>query len=74
MPISTKEATSVAAVCFSVHQAPSEKGSTLKVKNLLPMGANSFLLEQTSFQMRGKHQSDKVAFPSSVFFPLKTQA
>ena len=24
---------------------PSEKGSTLKGKNLLPMGANSFLLE-----------------------------
>ena len=26
-------------------QAPSEKGSTLKGKNLLPLGANSFLLE-----------------------------
>ena len=26
-----------------------EKGSTLKGKNLLPMGANSFLLEWTSF-------------------------
>ena len=25
--------------------SPSEKGSTLKGKNLLPMGANSFLLE-----------------------------
>ena len=26
------------------HQVPSEKGSTLKGKNLLPRGANSFLL------------------------------
>ena len=26
------------------------KGSTLKGKNLLPRGANSFLLEETSFQ------------------------
>ena len=30
---------------FSDKQFPSEKGSTLKGKNLLPMGANSFLLE-----------------------------
>ena len=31
--------------CFLAHHIPSEKGSTLKGKNLLPMGANSFLLE-----------------------------
>ena len=30
---------------LGLHQAPSEKGSTLKGKNLLHMGANSFLLE-----------------------------
>ena len=30
---------------ISVHQPPSQKGSTLKGKNLLPSGANSFLLE-----------------------------
>ena len=29
---------------------PSEKGPTLKGKNLLPSGANSFLLKQTLFQ------------------------
>ena len=29
---------------------PSEKGSTLKGKNLLPLGANSFLLELNPFQ------------------------
>ena len=29
----------------------SEKGSTLKGKNLLPVGANSFLLEETLFGM-----------------------
>ena len=28
---------------------PSEKVSTLKGKNLLPLGANSFLLEKTPF-------------------------
>ena len=28
---------------------PSEKGSAVKGKNLLPLGANSFLLEQTIF-------------------------
>ena len=32
------------SVCFPAHQVPSEKGSTLKGKNLLPQGANSFLL------------------------------
>ena len=32
-------------VCFSAHKIPSEKVSTLKGKNLLPRGANSFLLE-----------------------------
>ena len=29
---------------------PSEKGSTLKGKNLLPFGANSFCLELAPFQ------------------------
>ena len=29
---------------------PSKKGSTLKGKTLLPFGANSFLLEQITFQ------------------------
>ena len=37
-----------------VHQVSSKKGSTLKGKNLLPMGAYSFLLEYTRFQKRGK--------------------
>ena len=36
-------------VFFPVHQDPSEKGSSLKGKNLLPMGANSFLLEWSHF-------------------------
>ena len=30
---------------LSAYQVPSEKGSSLKGKNLLPSGANSFLLE-----------------------------
>ena len=36
---------------LSIYGTPSEKESTLKGKNLLPMGANSFLLEWTHFQM-----------------------
>ena len=30
--------------------SPSEMGSSLQEKNLLPAGANSFLVEQTPFQ------------------------
>ena len=38
----------------------SEKGSTLKGKNLLPaMGANSFLLEQTTYQKANSIQESK---------------
>ena len=35
----------VTSYLLTQHQAPSQKGSTLKGKNLLPRGANSFLLE-----------------------------
>ena len=31
-------------VCFSAHQSPSEKGSSIKGKDLLPTVANSFFL------------------------------
>ena len=41
------------SVCFSTNQAPSDKESTLKGKNLLLMGANSFFLEQAPFQKEG---------------------
>ena len=37
-------------VCFPAQQVPSENGSTLKGKNLLPLGANSFLYEKTPLQ------------------------
>ena len=37
-------------VRFPTNQVPSEMDSTRKEKNLLPRGANSFLLEQTPFQ------------------------
>ena len=36
------------------YSAPSEKGSTLKEKNLLPLEVNSFILEMTPFQMGDK--------------------
>ena len=38
-------------VILHIKPLQSEMGSSLKEKNLLPMGANSLLLEQTSFQM-----------------------
>ena len=39
-------------------QGPSEKGFILKRKNLLPAGANSFVLEKTPFQKGGQNDSD----------------
>ena len=41
------------SLLLPANQPPSEKGSTLKGKNLFPRGANSFLLEQTPFQKGG---------------------
>ena len=39
---------------------PSEKGSALKGKNLLPWGANSFLLENYPFQKSfGEQESEQ---------------
>ena len=52
---------------YNTHQAPSEKGSTLKRKNLLPWGANSFLLEQTLFQKGGKTILTRVVSTESVY-------
>ena len=45
----------------------SEKRSTLKGKNLLPLGANSFLLEHTSFQKRLVVQESKQEVSKVVF-------
>ena len=56
---------------FKIVFLPSGKGSSIKGKNLLPVGANSFLLEKTPFQklmcqnQRGSHNS---------YFPLKITA
>ena len=38
-----------------------EKCFTVKTKALLPIGANSFLLEQTRFQKGGRNNFDGVA-------------
>ena len=60
---------------LSCTQVPSEKGSTLKGKNLLPMGANCFLLEQTLFQKQAKKANknfDRLASPLKVYIgPIK---
>ena len=57
-------------VCFTVGQTPSEKGSTLTGKNLLPRGggggANSFCIEKTPFQ-KGDKTILSVASPESIF-------
>ena len=50
------------------HQVPSEKGSTLKGKNLLPQGANSFLLEKTSFRKGGK--TNLTELPPLKWYPV----
>ena len=41
-------------VCCPAYQSPSVQRSTLKGKNLLPLGANSFLLEQTPLEKGDK--------------------
>ena len=41
-------------VWFPAQQCSSEKGSSLKEKNLLTRRANSFLVEKTPFQKGGK--------------------
>ena len=43
--IVTREMILYPSICFFAHKFPSKKRSTLKEKNLLPWGANSFLLE-----------------------------
>ena len=53
-PFFTKETTFVISVCFPPQPAPSEKGTTPKRKNLLPRGANSFLLELTLLRKEAK--------------------
>ena len=56
-------------VCFPALQVPSEKGSTLKRKNLLPKRANSFLLEKSLFQ-EGGQTNLILASPESVLVCL----
>ena len=55
-----REITFVACVCFPMHQTPSEKGSTLKEKNLL--------LRSPLFHKEGK----TVISPESVSIPLNS--
>ena len=71
LPFFYKEDNFCDFVCFPSHKAPSEKRCTLKGKNLLPMGANSFLLGYTSFQKGSNNNFDRVVFPASVSIPLK---
>ena len=47
-----------------------KKGSALKGKNLLPKGANSFLLEQTPFQKGGKRILTELPSLQKHQFPL----
>ena len=66
-----KRTTLVTFCLLPAHQAPSEKGSTQKGKNLLPEGANSFLLKQTPFQ-KGGYEFDIVVSLQSISIPLNT--
>ena len=51
------------------HQVPSEKGSPIKGTNLLPLGVNSFFLEQTPFQ-KGQNHVDRIALLEIICSPL----
>ena len=51
-PFSIREIIFVNCICCPAHKVLSEKGSTLNGKNLLPKGANSFLLGYTKFETR----------------------
>ena len=52
--------------CFPAHQTPSEKGSTLKVRNLLPLGAFCFLFSVDPFS-EGR-QTVLIEFPPLNMF------
>ena len=60
-------------VWFPAQQCPSEKGSSLKEKNLLTRRANSFLLEKTPFQKggggRGQNNFEGVASSKKYSIP-----
>ena len=51
--------------CFPAHEIPSEKGFTLKGKNLLLMGANSYLSLLTPFTIL------TITAPENISIPLK---
>ena len=50
-------------VCFHVHKALLIRDHTLNGKILLPRGANSFNLEETTFQKDGQNNFDKIYLP-----------
>ena len=56
--------------CIPAHEDLFEKRSTLKGKNLLPLRANPFLLEENPFQ-KGNINSLTVTSPESVSIPLE---
>ena len=53
-----------------VHQSLYEKGSTLKGRNLLPVGTNSFFLGKTFFR-RERNKFERMVSLESVSIPLK---
>ena len=53
-PIFTREITFMTSCLLSLTLSSSEKESVLEGKNLLPLGANSFLLEYTHLQKGSK--------------------
>ena len=58
-------------ICLLVHQSPSGKGSTLKGKNLLPEGTNTFFLGQTPFQKEEKIISTELSPLKMYHFALR---
>ena len=60
------------SVCFPAQESLSEKGSTLKGNNLLPWGADYFLLESTLFQKGGKNGLTELLPLKVNAFPLRS--
>ena len=56
---------------FPVNQVPSEKGSILKGKNLLPVGSKFFPFRKDTFTEGSQQPFERVITPKSVSISLK---
>ena len=67
-PFFTKKTIFLTSCLLSFHQVSSEKGSTLKGKNLVPPGSKFFPFRIDPFSEGNKNDFDRVAFPLYVTY------